>query len=87
MTNDPYIWMENLDDPRTRDFIESENKRFREFIGDLPKEFEDEVKKYFYKTTLVHAMLASDGFFALLREKDKYFLQRFYFGEKDAEKF
>ena len=46
--DDAHIWMENLSDERVLKFIEEENRRFREFIGDLPERLIDEVRKHYY---------------------------------------
>jgi len=83
---DKYIWMENLDDPRVLDFIDRENKKLREYLGDSPNILAEEIKKYFYVTSLMHAELTSDGFFALFRKQDRFTLERFYFDSMESEK-
>ena len=49
---DPYIWMEDLKDERVLKFIQEENARFREFIGDLPEKLIEEVREYKHREWL-----------------------------------
>ncbi|MGQ4891290.1 MAG: prolyl oligopeptidase family serine peptidase [Candidatus Njordarchaeia archaeon] len=74
---DQYVWMENLNDEKVLDFINRENLRLKEYLGELPSSLEEEIKKYFFVTTLVQAQLASNGFFVLKRFRDRYILERY----------
>ena len=58
---DPYIWMENLKDERVLKFIQEENTRFREFIGDLPEKLIEEVREYYYLPNIVRAQITERG--------------------------
>ncbi|HHI00434.1 MAG TPA: S9 family peptidase, partial [Thermococcus litoralis] len=58
---DPYIWMEDLKDERVLKFIQEENTRFREFIGDLPEKLIEEVREYYYLPNIVRAQITERG--------------------------
>ncbi|USS39991.1 prolyl oligopeptidase family serine peptidase [Thermococcus aggregans] len=58
---DPYIWMENLKDERVLKFVQEENTRFREFIGDLPEKLIEEVREYYYLPNIVRAQITEKG--------------------------
>ena len=68
---DPYIWMENLNDERVLRLVEEENKRFREFIGELSDELFPEVWEYYSIPALVSAKLTEKGVVAMYRERDR----------------
>ncbi|GAB6135486.1 prolyl oligopeptidase family serine peptidase [Thermococcus prieurii] len=68
---DPYIWAENLRDERVLKLVEEENRRFREFIGDLSDELFPEVWEYYSIPTLVSAKLTEKGVVAMYRERDR----------------
>ncbi|ASJ07089.1 prolyl oligopeptidase family serine peptidase [Thermococcus pacificus] len=68
---DPYIWMENLNDERVLKLVEEENKRFREFIGDLSDELFPEVWEYYSMPTLHGARLTDKGIIAMYKERDR----------------
>ena len=65
---DPYIWMENLDDPRVKKFIEEENKRLREFLGDLPSKLYPRIAKYYMMNYPTMIRVTDRGYFALFKE-------------------
>ena len=72
---DPYIWMENLNDVRVISFIERENNRFRKYIGELPRKLEDRIKKYMFIPTIIKMKISDRGYFYLTKEKSfKIFL-------------
>ncbi len=69
--DDPYIWMENLNDKRVLKLIEEENRRFREFMGELSEDLFPEVWEYYSIPTLYGAKLTEKGIIAMLKEKDR----------------
>ncbi|ASJ10737.1 peptidase S9 [Thermococcus sp. P6] len=64
---DPYLWMENLEDERLLRLVKEENRRFREFVGDLSVELFPEVWKYYSMPTLYDANLTERGILAMYR--------------------
>ena len=69
--DDPYIWMENLNDERVLKLIEEENKRFRKFVGELSEDLFPEVWEYYSIPTLYGAKLTEKGIIAMSKEKDR----------------
>ena len=65
---DPYIWAENLKDERVLRLIEEENKRFREFVGELSDELFPEVWGYYSIPTLHQVKLTERGIIGMYRE-------------------
>ncbi|NJE09130.1 S9 family peptidase [Thermococcus sp. M39] len=78
---DPYIWTENLNDERVLKLVEEENKRFREFIGDLPEKLIDEVRKYYYLPNIWEAQITKRGTFVKINEAGRQLIKLFETGE------
>lgn len=78
---DPYIWMENLNDKRVLKFIEEENKRFRVFIGDLPEKLIDNVRKYYYLPNIWEAQITTRGTFVKINEAGRQLIKLLETGE------
>ena len=70
------LWMENLNDERVIKFIEEENRRTREFLGDLPSKIHGEMEKYFYIPILLEAKITKNGYFKLYRMSDEFIIMR-----------
>lgn len=68
---DPYIWMENLNDERVLKLVEEENRRFRKFVGELSDELFPEVWEYYSMPTLYGAKLTEKGVIAMYKEKGR----------------
>ncbi|NJE31085.1 S9 family peptidase [Thermococcus sp. 18S1] len=68
---DPYIWMENLEDERVLKVVDEENKRFREFVGGLSDELFPEVWEYYSMPTLHAARLTEKGVIAMFKERER----------------
>ncbi|NJE48638.1 prolyl oligopeptidase family serine peptidase [Thermococcus sp. 9N3] len=68
---DEYIWAENLKDERVLKLVEDENRRFREFIGELSDELFPEVWEYYSIPVLTGAKLTEKGVIAMYRERDR----------------
>ncbi|AHF80376.1 prolyl oligopeptidase family serine peptidase [Thermococcus paralvinellae] len=78
---DPYIWMENLNDERVLKFIEEENKRFRQFIGDLPEKLINDVRKYYYLPNIWEAQVTKRGTFVKINEAGRQLIKLLETGE------
>ncbi len=72
---DPYVWMENLEDERVLGLVEEENKRFREFIGELSDELFPEVWEYYSMPTLYGAKLTKKATIAMYKERDRQLIR------------
>ena len=72
---DSYRWMENLNDERVLKFIEDENKRFREFIGDLPEKLIDDVRTYYYLPNIWEAQITKRGTFVKMNEAGRQLIK------------
>ncbi|WP_258084916.1 prolyl oligopeptidase family serine peptidase [Thermococcus thermotolerans] len=72
---DPYAWMENLKDERVLRLVEEENKRFREFIGELSDELFPEVWEYYSMPTLYGAKLTEKGIIAMYKERERQLIR------------
>lgn len=72
---DPYLWMENLDDPRVREFIERENKRFREFVGVMPEVVISGVRKYYYMPSILDGQITEKGIFILKQQGNRFIIE------------
>ncbi len=73
---DPLLWMEDLNDPRVKDFIIRENMRLREFLGELPERWYPEIKKYYSLPYLIKASITTSGYFKLYRMEEEYVIMR-----------
>ncbi|WP_099210641.1 prolyl oligopeptidase family serine peptidase [Thermococcus henrietii] len=72
---DPYIWAENLKDERVLKLVEEENRRFREFVGELSDELFPEVWEYYSIPTLVSAKLTEKGVISMYRERNRQIIR------------
>ena len=72
---DPYMWMENLNDERVIEFISEENARFREFLGNLPDKLIEEVRNYYYLPNVVEARITDRGTFVRVIEKGRQIIK------------
>jgi len=70
--SDVYIWLEDLSNPDTLRFIEEHNKRFRDFMGDLPNMFIDRVKRYYGLSFIIEVKATEEGVYAIVRELNAY---------------
>ena len=67
---DPYIWMENLKDERVLRLVDEENKRFREFIGEMSDELFPEVWEYYSIPVIYGSRLTDRGIMAMYKERE-----------------
>ncbi len=70
--DDPYIWLENLEDPKTKKFIEEHNRKLREFLGDLPQKLLKEVERYFYIPYIIQYKATEGRVYVLFRDSKGY---------------
>ncbi len=69
---DPYIWMENLNDPKLIKWIEEENAKFRNFVGDFPKKLQKRIEKYYEIPSILQVMVTDIGYYMLVRDKKSF---------------
>ena len=65
---DPYLWLENLNDPKVIEWINCENKRTREFLGELPSAYFKKLDKYYSYPSIRLVKVTEKGYFLLIRE-------------------
>ncbi|QOJ79060.1 S9 family peptidase [Infirmifilum lucidum] len=80
-----YEWLEDLDDPRVRAFIEEQNRRFREYVGDEADRLYPKLLELYSMPFTVDASIYSGGFYTLTREKGTFTVKRYEYGETVAE--
>ncbi|AIF69758.1 hypothetical protein PAP_06815 [Palaeococcus pacificus DY20341] len=68
---DEFTWMKNLRDERVLKFVNEENKRFREFLGDLPEKLGGEVRKYYFLPNIRMGAITKRGVFLQINEADR----------------
>ncbi len=82
---DPYLWLEDLSSERTLKFIEERNRRFREFVGDLPSKLFSRVEKYFGVPYLVEFRTCDLGIYLIVRDSRRYLIELIRWGNGDGE--
>ena len=78
---DPYVWMENLEDERVINLINEENKKFRDYVGELSDELIDEIRDYYYLPTIWEARITKKGIIAAMNEKGRQIIKNLSSGE------
>jgi len=82
---DPYLWMENLDDPRVREFIDKENQRFKEFVGVLPEILIHDVRRYYYMPSIIDGQITDRGIYLLKQRANRFLIELLHWdGEKST---
>jgi len=67
--DDPYIWLENLNDQRVLDWISFKNKKTREYLGEIPDKLFQRVLKYYNIPNILLARLSRRGIYLLVQEE------------------
>lgn len=70
--DDPYIWMENLNDKRVLEFINVKNDLFRSRFQSISRKLYEKVLRSYELPILVDVRAARDVIFMLFRERDRY---------------
>ncbi|RLI80788.1 S9 family peptidase [Archaeoglobales archaeon] len=78
MENDPFIWLEELNDPKTSEFIKRHNERFKQYINDLSKKFINRIKKYYSLPYITYFRACSKGIYLIVREENRYTIKLLY---------
>ncbi len=65
---DPYGWMENLDDERVTKIIHQANDEFKNYVGTLSSSLYDEVARYYNMPRIWGARLTKNGTFVGINE-------------------
>jgi prolyl oligopeptidase len=69
---DPYLWLEDLENPRVREWVSERNRRTKRELGPISETLNPRIEKY-YDIPLVIALEASEkGVFTLAREEGAY---------------
>jgi prolyl oligopeptidase len=78
---DPYMWMENLDDERVLKIVDEENKKFRNYVGNVSDKVLGEVRNYYYLPTIWEAKITDKGVFAAINENGRQIIKNIDKGE------
>ncbi len=62
---DPYQWLEKIDDPRVLEWISARNKKLRAFLGDLAEKIFPRVLRYYEIPYIMAAYPLDKGFIVL----------------------
>lgn len=66
---DPFLWMENLDNDQVLRFVEEENRRLRSFLGDLPELLYRRIEKYYDLKQVLFIQPTAKGYFVMERDR------------------
>ncbi len=69
---DKYLWLEELDNPETLEFVERHNRRFREYVGSLPDKFFPRIMRYYGVMHVYTFKPTEKGIYILTREPDGF---------------
>ncbi len=69
---DPYLWMENLKDPKVLNWALNEHKRTSDFLSQLSRKLEPRIAKYYSIPHIVMTSISRRGYFALIREEESF---------------
>lgn len=67
---DPFIWMENLNDRAVLEFVAMENKRLRDFLGNLPSKLYKRIQEYYDLKQVLGIQPTKIGYFMLEMDKE-----------------
>ncbi|MCD6403220.1 MAG: S9 family peptidase [Candidatus Aenigmarchaeota archaeon] len=82
---DPYSWLEDLDNPDTKEFIKRENKRTRDFLRDLSSKFRGRLEELYSARRIDNVAQTSSGLFMFVREgPERSIVRRFDDGEEEV---
>ena len=83
--SDPYLWLEDLNSERTLKFIEEHNRRFQEFVGDLPDKLLPRVKRYYGVPYVVLFKPSALGAYLLVKDAEKHFIELLSWDGKESK--
>ncbi len=78
MENDPFIWLEELNNPKTKEFIKRHNERFKRYINDLSRKFINKIKKYYSLPYITYFKACRKGIYLIVREENHYKIKLLY---------
>ncbi|UNQ73465.1 prolyl oligopeptidase family serine peptidase [Infirmifilum sp. NZ] len=80
-----YDWLEDLEDPRVKAFIEEQNRRFREFVSPLADALYQRALELHSLPYVVDAALFEGGLYALTRERGTFTVKRYSTGDAEPQ--
>ncbi|RLE53981.1 MAG: S9 family peptidase, partial [Candidatus Methanomethylicota archaeon] len=69
---DPYVWMENLEDPKVIDWALNENKRTKTVLRELSSKLVTRIEKYYSIPYILATSISKRGCFTLIREENSF---------------
>lgn len=76
VNSDPYIWLEDINNPKVIEWIRFKNMKTKEFLSDYPDRLRPRVMKYYEIPTVRIARLTRKGIYLLVNEKLEYRVYR-----------
>ena len=70
--DDPYSWLEDLENSRTREFIRRHNERLARYLGELPRELIHSVEEYLGTPYLTVFKPCQKGVYYVVRSREGY---------------
>ncbi|MEM1510129.1 MAG: prolyl oligopeptidase family serine peptidase [Thermoproteota archaeon] len=74
---DPYIWLENLEDPAVVNWVLEKNKKARELLSMCSRTLVKKLEKYYDIPTVVKVVVGKGWYYALIRESHSFRVIRF----------
>ncbi|OYT38005.1 MAG: peptidase S9 [Desulfurococcales archaeon ex4484_58] len=74
--SDPYIWLENIDDPKVKEWVLERDKKTREELSSLSSKLLERILEYYRIPYVVSVRLSRRGYYLLVRRYDSYVIER-----------
>ncbi|MCE4617228.1 MAG: prolyl oligopeptidase family serine peptidase [Desulfurococcales archaeon] len=69
---DKFLYLENLNDPRTKEFIQRHNTRLQDFLGDLPGKLLPEIMEWYGVEYVYTFHVCQDKVYVVVRSKEGF---------------
>ena len=70
--HDPYLWLEDIKNPRVIRWVDRENRRLKRFLGEKPKLLESKINRWFSMPYAHYVKVSDRGYFMLIRERRSF---------------
>jgi len=84
-TVDEYLWLEDVGSEEVRQWIEAENRRFREFIGGIAERLYPRLRALYEMPVVYSVALYRGGLYLVSRERGTYVVKRLDFSRGEYE--
>jgi prolyl oligopeptidase len=80
---DPYQWLENIEDEKVLEFINTKNYEFKKRFHEMSSRLYPRVMKYYETPVVQQVKCFNNGLYALVRMKDRHHIYRYYGSSKE----